>query len=110
MIERLRELAKDLLPWAALAGFTGAALWGDIGPELRELLLKWGPGLLIFLAVIQYAPAFVRAVQKQADAMAGVAADLRELPRRDEMKFEDLRIGQELILRELAELKKRITL
>jgi hypothetical protein len=107
-MERTRALAKELLPWGALAAFTGAAVWGDVGPEMRELLLKWGPGLLIFLVIAQSVPPFVRAAQKQADAMAMLARELHEVPRRDEFKFQDLLIGQELILRELAELKKRV--
>lgn len=107
-MERWREAAKELLPWGALAAFTAVATWGDVGPEMRELLLKWGPGLLIFLVVVQHLPAAVKALQKQADAITALSVDLKDLPRRDEMKFQDLALGQELILRELANIKKEL--
>lgn len=105
---RWGAIVRDLLPWVALAGLLQVAAFGGIGGDMRELLLKWGPGLLIFLVVAQQVPAFVRATQRQADAMSAMAQELREVPRRDEFKFQDLLIGQELILRELGELKKRI--
>jgi hypothetical protein len=107
-MERWRGLAQDLLPWAALAAFTGVAVVGDVGPDMRELLLKWGPGLLIFLVIVQHVPTFVRASQRQADAMMAMARQLEELPRRDEFKFQDLMIGQELMLRKLADIEKRL--
>jgi len=108
MVERARHAAQEFLPWAALAVFTGAAIWADIGPEMRELLFKWGPGLLIFLVIAQHVPTLVRAQARQADAMGAVARQLEDLPRRDELKFQDVIIGQELILRELADVKARL--
>ncbi len=122
MIERVLEAGRVLLPWVAFTALLGIGAVGDIGPELKELLIQWGPGLLIFLVVAQHVPGFVRAAQRQADAMTivaresqkqadaitAVARDLEELPRRDEMKFEDLRIGQELMLRKLGEIEKRL--
>lgn len=115
MIAHARDAAKEFLPWGGLAAFTLAAVFGDLGPDLKKLLVEWGPGVLIFLVVMQHAPALVRAQQRQADAMGAQAGamtaltrELQELPRRDDLKFQDLVIGQELILRKLGELEDRL--
>ncbi len=104
-VDQARAVAKDLLPWGGLAAFIATAVFGDLGPELKTLVIQWGPGLLVFLVVAQHAPSFVRAAQRQADAMTSVARELGELPRRDDLKFQDLAVGQELILRKLGELE-----
>lgn len=107
-VDQARVVAKELLPWGGLATFIVAAVFGELGPELKKLLIEWGPGLLIFLVVMQQAPAFVRATQRQADAMSALAGEFKELPRRDDLKFQDLALGQELILRKLAEIDGRL--
>ena len=120
MTDRARAVAataQPFLPWVGLAAMTGVAAFGNVGPEMMKLLLQWGPGLLIFLTIVQHLPSLVRAQQaqaaanqQQAVAMVSLASELQNLPRRDDMKFQDLLIGQELIIKDLAELKRRIAL
>lgn len=105
-MDRWRAWAKDLLPWGALAAFTGIAVAGDVGPEMKELLLKWGPGLLIFLVIVQHAPAFVRAAQTQADAMVAMARELQDLPQREDLQ--ELLLGQEALRRETVATREEV--
>ncbi len=108
MSERARqavEHAQPFLPWVGLAGMTAVAAFGNVGPQLMRLLLEWGVGLLIFLAFMQYAPALLRAQQHQAVATEklaashmAVATEMGQLRQRDDLKFEQILLGQQLIL------------
>jgi hypothetical protein len=107
-MDRLRELMRDLMPWLALAGLTSAAVVGDLAPELKELLIKWGPGLLIFVVVVQQAPAFVRAQEQQAAHLGALTRVVERLPNRDELRFDAVLTGQQVILDRLEEIEAKV--
>lgn len=84
-----------------------------IPPEV----LLWGPGIVIliglFLLVKYTVPKnffgrFVEAQERQAGAIEHLTTALKELPRRDEFKFQELLIGQQMIDERIEGLDKRL--
>lgn len=89
------------------APIAGAAvmLWADLPERVTQQLALWGPGLLVilmgFYIVQRFAPPFIEAQKDQAVAMTRVADALGQLPQKEDLKFEQLAVGQQLIAQEM---------
>ncbi len=93
-------------PWATLAaGAVGIAAYG-LPPWAIDMTKLWGPGFLMVLAVFAgiayYVPRdlikqFFQSHKDQAVALTSLADAVKNLPQRDEMKFESVLIGQEML-------------
>lgn len=79
-----------------------------IPDRVLELAALWGPALIILAGLYGLArrpPTFVsdlvKAQQAQAEAMGTLAQSVTHLPQRQDMKFDELLIGQQMILTQL---------
>lgn len=76
--------------------------------RLLELAALWGPALVILAGLYALArrpPSIVqdlvKAQQAQAEAMGKLANGVMHLPQRGDLKFDELLIGQQMILTQL---------
>lgn len=79
-----------------------------IPDRVWELAALWGPALVILAGLYALArrpPTIVRdlvqAQQAQAEAMGKLAQSVTHLPQRQDLKFDELLIGQQMILTQL---------
>lgn len=71
-------------------------------PWLTETLASLGSvgafiGLMIYYVPRDFLPRFVKSQETQAVAMASIAESLRSLPQKDDLKFQEIIVGQEML-------------
>lgn len=104
-------------PWATLAaGAVGIAAYG-LPPWAIDMTKLWGPGFLMVMGVFggvayyvprDMVPRFLKSQEEQAVALGSLAESVKSLPQKDDMKFESLLIGQEMINDSIKGLTDRI--
>lgn len=106
--ERLKVMSRELLPWAGMTGMGYLLVTGELAQEAQKALVLWGPAILLIFMGWQYLPSFIESQKQNAAAMTDVAASLRNLPQRDELRFQEILIGQQLTLDEIKAIASRI--
>ncbi|MDZ4373072.1 MAG: hypothetical protein U1C74_16835 [Phenylobacterium sp.] len=75
-------------------------------------ILDLGVSALIVVGLIlvgrQFIPRFLASQEKVAESLTGISQTLQHLPQRDEFKFQELVIGQELIHQWITTVDKRL--
>lgn len=102
------QLALGTAPVAGAA----VLLWADLPERVTQQLALWGPGLLVilmgFYIVQRFGPPFIEAQKGQAVAMTRVADALGQLPQKEDLKFEALATGQEVMVGEIRGLRRDV--
>lgn len=96
---------------SAIGAFAGVKALAEVPPWVQTLIADRGLDYVFSFAILgllaMFVPSFVRTQKDQAVAMTSVAESLRGLPQKDEMKFESILIGQEMLHREVKRLHDR---
>jgi hypothetical protein len=108
-IDRMRDIATAALPWGILGLLGASALGGNVSEGIHRLIQQNGAVLLLVAIIIQYAPRAIDAQKAQASAMADLAAAVRNAPQRSDLKFDEILIGQQLILDRQEALERRLS-
>lgn len=108
--EAVKKFAPLMFGFGALVG---GALAIELPPWAVKSLEQWGPAAAIMLLILWYVPRdsikdFILAQQAQAVAMTSVAENIKALPQKDHMKFEEVLIGQEMLHRSLDRVHARL--
>lgn len=99
---------------AAIAGAAGTGLIDiNLPPWVIDMLKQWGPAGVLILGFVYYVPrdslpALVRSQQAQAVAMTSIAESLRALPQKDDLKFQEIIVGQEMLNERLDTITDKI--
>lgn len=113
------ELTQAVKKWggpAALGAAAGAVSAGAFSFDLPawavEMLRQWGPGGVLIAGFAWYVPRssikdFFQSQKDQAVATQSLADAVKNLPQRDEMKFESILVGQEMLQRDVRRLHDR---
>ena len=113
------ELTQAVKKWggvAALGVAAGAVSAGAFNFDLPawavEMLKQWGPAGVLIAGFAWYVPRrslsdFFQSSKDQAVATQSLADAVKNLPQRDEMKFESIIVGQEMMHREIKRLHER---
>lgn len=103
-VDRWVTRLNALLPWGIIGLMASTAI-GDPFPDSIDRLIHQNGAVLLFVWLgVLYMPQLIRAISGQASAMSDLAGAVRDLPRKEDMKFEQILIGQEY----LADLVKRL--
>jgi hypothetical protein len=104
-------------PAAAAAGmaigvFGALQFLSEVPPWVQHLIEMQGSDFLVAFillgAAIYFAPRFLQAQTHQAIALASLADAVKNLPQKDQMKFEEILIGQEMLHRSVERLHARL--
>lgn len=97
---------------SAAGAFGAIYALAEIPPWVQRLIENQGSdflvGFSILGAAIYFLPRFLRAQTHQAVALTSLADAVRNLPQKDQMKFEELLIGQEMLHRSVERLHARL--
>lgn len=119
-LDRVGEVGAKLLPWGIM-GLMGAGLaQGEISEGIQRLVHQNGAVLLLVAILVQYAPRAIAVQQQTATALATLTEAVRdpaalatlteavrELPRRDEMRFEQILLGVEHVAEQIKRIELR---
>ena len=110
IVDALKRFAPLLLGGAA---FASGAMVVELPSWAIDSLRQWGPAAALLLILIWYVPRsaiqdFISAQKEQAVALTSVAENIKALPQKDHMKFEELIIGQEMLNRSIDRLHDRL--
>lgn len=113
-MQPLAEIFKKFAPlWIGGAAFVSGAMGLELPDWAIESLKQWGPAAALLALFVWYVPRdsirdFILAQQAQAVALTSVAENLKSLPQKDHMKFEEILIGQEMLHRSLDRVHERL--
>lgn len=105
--DRLHGLATAALPWGILVVLGVGALSGEVSESIQRLVQQNGAALLLVAILVQYAPRVIEAQRAQAAAMAELGAAVREIPRQQDLRIEQVQIGIQMILDRMEHLPCR---
>lgn len=65
-------------------------------------------GLIVYYVPRDFLPRFVRSQEAQASALTSLAENVKNLPQKDHMRFDEILIGQEMLNRSLDRVHARL--
>jgi len=107
------DLAKKYAPLLIGAGAVAASTQIDFPPWAIDMLKQWGPAGILILLFAWYVPRtavteFISSQQAQAAALTALAENVKQLPQKDHMKFEEILLGQQMMLNSVDRLHNRL--
>ena len=96
-LDRLRDIASSILPWGILGLMGASALGSGVSESVQKLVQQNGAVLLLVALLLQYLPRWLEVQMQQAAALSKLATAVTELPKREDLKFEQVLIGVQYV-------------
>lgn len=97
---------------ATIGAFGAIHTLAEVPPWVQQLIREQGSdffvAFVILGAAIYFLPRFLLAQTRQAVALTTLADAVKNLPQKDQMKFEEILIGQEMLHRSVERLHARL--
>lgn len=116
-VELVRKWAPAATIIAAVAGSATGVISFDFPPWVVKQIELGGSAIFVLFGVgaliLRYIPSdtvpkAVKAVQDNAIALTSIAETLRSMPQKDDLKFESILIGQQMVHDDLERLNGRL--
>lgn len=107
-MSRMRPWLDAALPLGVLVLMGYSLLGGPVSEGIARLVQQNGAVLLLVVVLMQWAPQAIESQRAQARALGELTEAIRELPRRDDLKFEQVLVGLQYVAQELKEVKQKL--